>query len=129
MQIDTTAEFTHALNEESKEPSKTKESQTAQRVRTYRQRHADGDQDSGAEDMVPSSKRNKTEGMNLNSALKQARKKRKEGVQLTQFEQKILRDKAKRDKARYKAKKDAEFLSEPQNMTPMKFYNEMEQLK
>ena len=70
MQIDTTAEFTHAIEEQVKELSKAKKHGTSKRVTTYRQRHADGDQDSDAEDMVPSSKRNKTEGMNLNNALK-----------------------------------------------------------
>ena len=70
MQIDTTAEFTQALEEVSKEPSKAEKSRSRKRPFTYRERDADRDQDSGAEDLVPESKRNKTDGMNLNNALK-----------------------------------------------------------
>ena len=35
IQIDTTAEFTHAMEEENKEPSNEKKSRAAHRVRTY----------------------------------------------------------------------------------------------
>lgn len=129
MQIDTTAEFTHALNEESKEPSNAKKSQTAQRVRTYRQRHADGDQDSGAEDMVPDSKRNKTEGMNLNNALKQARKKMKKGEELTLFELRIIQDEKARKKREYRTKLKAELDVKPANQTSVTSLQQIEQLQ
>ena len=129
MQIETTAELTQTLEDESNEPSKAKNSGRAQRVRTYRQRHADGDQDSDAEELLPSTKRNKTEFMNLNNALKQARKKKKLGEKLTLFEERILQDEKDRQKTIYRKRKNAEFLSKPMNQTPIEFYNQMDQLK
>ena len=69
-QMETSAELTQTLEEESKEPSIAEKSGRAKMGTTYGERDADRDQDSDAEDMVPSTKRNKTEYRNLNDALK-----------------------------------------------------------
>ena len=65
--------------------------------------------------MVPDSKRNKTEGMNLNNALKQARKKMKQGEELTLFESRIIQDEKARKKREYRTKLKAELDVKPAN--------------
>lgn len=85
-QMKTSAELTQTLEEESKEPSIAEKSGRAKMGTTYGERDADRDQDSDVEDMVPSTKRNMRDKMNLNNALKQARKSRKQGAKLNLFE-------------------------------------------